>query len=433
MDYRLDNGLEVVLAPDPSAHAAAVNIWYHVGSDHEPKEQRGIAHLAEHLMFEGSANVPPGAHVRHLRDLGVDALNAHTGRHRTRYLTTVAPEGLETVLWLEADRMGFLLEGLAEAPFQRERSVVIRELRERIDFAPYGLAEARLWQSLFPSDHPYHHRIEGVQAHLQAIDFEDARSFISRWYGPSNATLVITGRFDPVHVRELIDRYFGPLEGRAHPSPPTAPRARSARRTVVRHEEPVALRPAVLVGWHAPGGGSNEAVLMQVAAELLGAGGSGGLLRKRLVEDLSLAARVHVRLSEQERESVLRVRAIARPGVEPRELLGAIDQLMQELGRGEMAETDLARARQRLMTRRARALDGAGGLIEAAERIHRSRRGLSPAECVAEQELGARALATFVGEWLDPSRAAVILAVPSRSGREAGSKESSRAGAGERE
>ncbi len=409
--YNLDNGLEVILAPDPRRRVAAVNVWYHVGADHEAKGQKGIAHLSEHLMFEGSANVATGDHVRHLRTIGVDALNAHTGRHRTRYLTSLSPEGLETLLWLEADRMGFLLEGLGSASFERERAVVIRELRERVDLAAYGLAEARLWRELFPAGHPYHTRIEGIADDLKALEFEDVREFIRTWYGPSNATIVVTGRFDPAQVRLLIDKYFSSLPAMEHPGPPSIEASELTSRVIVDHSEPVGSRAAVVVGWHAPAAGDDEAVLARVTAELLGSGGD-GLMQKRLVRDLGLAARVSISLNEQAAQSVLRIRAVARPGVDAKDLLEAIDAVVADIEAGDVKPREVARARRRLSIRGAAAVDGALGLVEVAERVHRRQRGLAPASCVPAEALGTDAVAAFARNWLAPERSAVVLAKP---------------------
>jgi zinc protease len=409
--YRLGNGLEVILAPDPRRTRAAVNVWYHVGADHEPEDRRGLAHLVEHLMFEGSTHVGRGGHVAHLRAVGADALNAHTGRHRTRYLTTVLPEGLETVLWLEADRMGFLLGGLTAAAFERERAVVLRERSERVDLSAYGQADAKLWQNLFPPGHPHHTRIEGRAVDLQATTFEDARRFIHRWYGPNNATLVITGRFDPAEARALVDRYFAPLEGRRHPRRPAIRPVRRRSPVVVEHREPVGRRPAVVMGWHGPAMGRPEAVVGAVVAELLG-GGASGLLHRRLVRELGLAERVHVRFSEQAAQSVLRIRVVARPGADLDAVQAAVDELLGTLRDGDVDAAALGRARRRWMTRQAASLDGAHGLVEAAERIHRQARGLAPTDCVDAGSIDAEAVADYVRAYLPARRRALVVAVP---------------------
>ena len=415
--YRLSNGLDVILAPDPRRSSAAVNVWYHVGADHEPKGQKGIAHLAEHLMFEGSAHVGRGEHVRHLRQIGVDLLNAHTGRHRTRYLTAVLPRGLETVLWLEADRMGFLLQGLTKEAFERERAVVIRELRERVDLAPYGLARARLWQELFPATHPYHHRIEGVARDLRELEFEDVRRFIRRWYSPSNATLVVVGSFDPTEVRKMIDRYFGTLPSKSVSSQPRVSKERLESRTVVRHHEPVARRSAVLLGWHAPPAGSKEAVIAAVTSEILASDGQSGALHDRLVKELRLASRVRVILSEQRAQSVFYIQAVARRGVDEASLLAAIDETLIELGRGALDEQEANRALRRFSTRRAALLDGSRGLPEIAERIHQRSRGLLPPSCISPEDLGAEEITRFIRESLDPRKSVAILAIPDGAAR----------------
>jgi predicted Zn-dependent peptidase len=217
---RLDNGLRVIVSEDRTAPVVSVNLWYDVGSRHEPEGQTGFAHLFEHLMFEGSVHVGKTEHMRLIQGAG-GSLNATTNPDRTNYFETVPAEHLELALWLEADRMGGLVPALTQQTLDNQRDVVKNERRQRYENEPYGDAWLRLLPLLYPSGHPYHHATIGSMADLNAADLDTFKRFHSTYYAPNNAVLTVAGDAGPAEVFALARRYFGALPPR--PDIPRAP------------------------------------------------------------------------------------------------------------------------------------------------------------------------------------------------------------------
>ncbi|MBO4210592.1 M16 family metallopeptidase, partial [Micromonospora echinofusca] len=211
---RLDNGLRVVVSEDRTAPVVAVNLWYDVGSRHEPAGQTGFAHLFEHLMFEGSVNVAKTEHMKLIQGSG-GSLNATTNPDRTNYFDTVPAEHLALALWLEADRMGGLVPALTQETLDNQREVVKNERRQRYDNVPYGDAWLRLLPLLYPPGHPYHHATIGSMADLNAADLATFQAFHAMYYAPNNAVLTVVGDTDADEVFGLAEKYFGRLSPRS--------------------------------------------------------------------------------------------------------------------------------------------------------------------------------------------------------------------------
>lgn len=207
--YRLDNGLRVLLHQDHSVPIVAVNVWYHVGSKDESASRTGLAHLFEHLMFEGSANYD-AEYFKPLQEAG-GTVNGSTSQDRTNYYEVVPSNFLELALWMEADRMGHLLGALTQRKLDNQRSVVENERLQRVENQPYGLVAEELAKALYPSDHPYSWPVIGFMEHLEATDLEDVRSFFRRYYHPGNASIALSGSFDEHQARAWLDKYFGPI------------------------------------------------------------------------------------------------------------------------------------------------------------------------------------------------------------------------------
>ena len=203
--FQLDNGLRVVLSRDPAVAVVAVNIWYNVGSRDEPPGRTGFAHLFEHMMFEGSAHVPETAHFALIEKAG-GSLNGSTWLDRTNYYETLPAHYLELALWLESDRMGWLLPAMTQEKLDNQRDVVKNERRWRVDNQPYGDWDERLQAMLYPPDHPYHHSVIGSMEDLDAASLADVEQFFRTYYSPGNAVLTVCGAFDPGHARDRIGR-----------------------------------------------------------------------------------------------------------------------------------------------------------------------------------------------------------------------------------
>src|SRR5688572_26673305 len=213
--YKLDNGLRVILARDPDVPVVAVNLWYSVGSRNERPGRTGFAHLFEHMMFQGSANVPETAHFALIEKAG-GSLNGSTWLDRTNYFETVPSNYLELALWLESDRMGWLLPAMTQQKLDNQRDVVKNERRWRVDNQPYGDWDERIQELVYPENHPYHHSVIGSMADLDAASLEDVEQFFRTFYAPNNAVLTVCGEFDDSIIRDLVERYFGDIP----PGPP---------------------------------------------------------------------------------------------------------------------------------------------------------------------------------------------------------------------
>ena len=207
-DTRLANGLRVVINEDHAVPVVAVNIWYDVGSRHEEPGLTGLAHLFEHLMFEGSANVGKGEHLKLLQAVGA-SLNATTWCDRTNYYETVPSHHLELALWLEADRMGGLADSLSQDTLDNQRAVVQNERRQSYDNQPYGGWTEQLQQLAFPDGHPYQHSTIGSMDDLEAASLDDVKEFYRRHYAPNNAVLTLVGDVDTAAALAVVEKYFG--------------------------------------------------------------------------------------------------------------------------------------------------------------------------------------------------------------------------------
>ena len=207
--YTLPNGLEVILHEDHTTPVVGVNLWYKVGSKDEKTGRTGFAHLFEHLMFQGSKH-HDSEYFGPIEKVGAD-INGSTTQDRTNYFETLPSNALELALWLEADRMGFLLPALTQAKLDNQREVVKNERRQSYDNAPYGQAPEKINAALYPPGHPYHHSVIGSMADLSTAGLADVSAFFRTYYAPDNASLCIAGDIDPAQAKALVAKYFGPF------------------------------------------------------------------------------------------------------------------------------------------------------------------------------------------------------------------------------
>src|SRR5690242_1391598 len=210
--YVLPNGLEVILSEDHRLPLVAVNLWYHVGPANEEPGRTGFAHLFEHMMFQGSKHVPGDLHFKTVEAAGGTDLNGTTDFDRTNYFETMPADRLETALWLESDRMGYLLDDLDQSKLSNQQDVVRNERRQSIENQPYGIVEEELYHRLFPKGHPYYASVIGSHADIQAAKLEDVKNFFKQFYTPNNASLVIVGDIDKAATKSLVEKYFGSLK-----------------------------------------------------------------------------------------------------------------------------------------------------------------------------------------------------------------------------
>lgn len=283
--YRLNNGLEVVLFQNKNLPFTAINIWYRVGSSNEEKGKSGLAHLFEHMMFQGSKNVQKEMHFRYIQEAG-GTLNASTSFDRTNYFEKLPANELELGLWLESDRMGFFLDALDQTKLDNQKSVVLNERLERYDNQPYGLAWERLLGNLYPDNHPYHWPTIGYYNDIENYTLSDVQNFFKKYYSPSNATLVLAGNFDSEEARSLIEKYFGELKNSGNPSSPNAELIFNIESKKISFEDRVNLE-RIYLAWPTVKAFSEDDAALDILSDVL-TGSKNSRLTKKLVYDLQI-------------------------------------------------------------------------------------------------------------------------------------------------
>ena len=309
--HRLDNGLDVLIHADRNCPIVAVNVWYHVGSKNERPGRTGFAHLFEHLMFEGSEHYDRG-YFHPLQEAGA-LLNGSTNADRTNYWEVVPSNALELALWMESDRMGYLLPALTDAKFENQRDVVLNERRQQYENRPYGLAGMAIVAALYPPDHPYHWLTIGAAEDISAARIEEVREFFRTYYRPSNASLSIAGDVQPDEALRLAEAYFGDLEA-GDPVPPVAaaPPAARVEETRLMLEDRVEL-PRLYMAWHSPALFAPGDAELDLVAEVLASGKTSRLYRA-LVFEQRLATEIAASQNSREIGSFFQIVATAAPG-----------------------------------------------------------------------------------------------------------------------
>ena len=325
----LDNGLDVLLHEDRSCPIVAVNLWYHVGSKNESPGHTGFAHLFEHLMFEGSQHYDTG-YFHPLQAAGA-SLNGSTNADRTNYWELVPTSALELALWMESDRMGYLLPALTQAKFANQRDVVLNERRQNYENRPYGLASMAILAALYPPDHPYHWTTIGEIADLHAVQLDEVHAFFRRYYHPANASLAIAGDIDRGAALALARAYFGDLEPGPRADPVIAEAALAGDVRIVL-EDRIEL-PRLYVSWLSPAMFSARDAELDLASDLL-ANGKTSRLYRRLVFEERIATDVSAGQNSREIGGFFQITATAAPG----HTLGEIEAIViEEIAR--LAET----------------------------------------------------------------------------------------------
>ena len=363
--HLLDNGLRVVLSRDPRAPLVAVNLWYDVGSKHEKPGKTGFAHLFEHMMFQGSANVEKGQHFSLVQAAG-GTLNASTWLDRTNYFETLPGHELELALWLEADRMASLLPAMTQEKLDNQRDVVKNERRWSVDNQPYGSWDEKMQELVYPESHPYHHSTIGSMEDLSAASLDDVSDFFATNYAPNNAVLTVAGDFETDEALAMIERHFGPIQPNHDlPGPPDMTVdpliGRDVRETV---PDQVPL-PRIYLAHRIPPFGTDAFDALDVASDVLGAGRASRLYaslvrEQRLAQDASVFAFPVVGGA-----SMLALWVTARPGVTTETLEAATLAELDRLAADGPTDADLERVRN------LHAAHAAGALERISERADR--------------------------------------------------------------
>jgi zinc protease len=364
--YTLSNGLDVILHEDHSIPVAAVNVWYHVGSQNEEPDRTGFAHLFEHIMFKGSKH-----HNREyfmpLQEVGAN-INGSTSTDRTNYYENVPAEYLELALWLESDRMGYLLDALDDASFDTERDVVKNERRQSYENRPYGLAGWEIRKALFPPNHPYHWQTIGSQEHLDAASVEDVKAFFRRFYAPNNASLSIAGDIDFEETKRLVEKYFGDL-------PPAPPVPRIERWTPpldtevrINLEDRVQL-PRLYLAWVAPPRFDPDEGALDVMMSILSEGRSSRLYRS-LVYEKQIARDANAYFAAMEIAGELRMDATVAPGASIEDVERALFEELDRIKAEPPSAEEVQRAVNRLEAHYVRQLESVGGFGGRADLLN---------------------------------------------------------------
>ncbi|RKS10490.1 putative Zn-dependent peptidase [Nocardiopsis sp. Huas11] len=354
-------------APASTGQVAAVNLWYGVGSRHEVPGRTGFAHLFEHLMFQGSGNVAKGEHFEEVERLGGD-INASTSTDRTNYYETVPEHALDRVLWLEADRLETLRDGMTQEVLDNQRDVVKNERRQRYDNQPYGTALERILGLAYPEGHPYHHPTIGSMADLDDADLDYVKSFHKAHYGPDNCVLTVVSDLDPEDVLARVEKYFGHLPARDFV--PEAPDASLPQplggpvRDAVTENVPAA---GVFLGYRVGAYGSRGFDVMHLASAVLGQG-QGSRLYRSLVVDRPIAADDGGGSADilpfRYTDSLLLVNMLARDGVSGDALEEAMREELAKLAAG-ITEDELDRARAVLERDHLQSISSPSGLADS--------------------------------------------------------------------
>jgi zinc protease len=359
-EYKLKNGLQVILTEDHTLPLVSVNIWYHVGAANEKAGRTGFAHLFEHMMFEGSQHVGAKAHFAYLEAAGATDINGTTDFDRTNYYETVPSNQLDLVLWLESDRMGYLLGKLDIQNLANQRDVVRNERRQSTENTPYGLVEEGLMHSLFPKDHPYYPDVIGSHADVEAVKLEDVREFFRQYYTPNNATIAIAGDFDKQSTKAMIEKYFGTIP-QGPPVPKvtvnTLPITKEVRTTVT---DQVQL-PRIYMGWITPPVFKPGDVECELFAQIL-AGGKSSRLYKSLVYDKEIAQDVSADIQGTKLGSIFDLQVTAKPGIKLEDLEKAIDAELEKVRADGVTSAELNRARNVTETSLVRSLQRTNGV-----------------------------------------------------------------------
>ncbi|MCH7513168.1 MAG: insulinase family protein [Bacteroidetes bacterium] len=346
--YTLENGLDVVLHHDKSDPIVSVAIMYHVGSNREKPGHTGFAHLFEHMLFQESENVPQDQFFKKIQDAG-GTLNGGTWHDGTVYYEVVPKNALEMVLWLESDRMGFLINTVTEAAFINQQEVVQNEKRQRVDNRPYGHTNYVISKNIFPEGHPYNWQVIGELVDLQNATVEDVKEFYRNFYGPNNATLVIAGNFDTEHSKQLVEKYFGEIKRGADVSGLEIQNVTLSESKRLFHEDNFATAPQMNMVWPTVEQYNKDAYALDFLAEIISEGKKAQLY-KVLVKEKNLTSDTYAWNDAREIAGMFRIRITANQGIPLDSIEQGIHEAFTLLEETGISERDVERIKASLET-----------------------------------------------------------------------------------
>jgi zinc protease len=415
-EFTLANGLHVILHRDASVPVVSVNVWYHVGSANEKPGRTGFAHLFEHLMFEGSKNVPEGAFDTWLEAAGGNN-NGSTTPDRTNYFIDVPANALELALFVESDRMGYLLDTMTPARVDGQRDVVKNERRQSVENQPYGRAFLELSSMLYPPSHPYSWPTIGSMEDLSAASRDDVAEFFKTYYAPNNASLVIAGDIDIAATRGLVEKWFSEIPRGPAVPPITAPPAMLERVKKQTMTDRVQL-PRLYLAWHTPAVYQPGDAAMDLVAGLL-TGGKNARLYRRLVYDLQIAQDVSAFQQSQSLGSVFLIVATARPGQSLERIQQIIDEELDTLRATPADAAEMRRTLNQAEANFYRQMERVGGFNGKADQLNAyyTRTGMPDyfeEDLARYRALSAADLSSAVSRFLPKDRRVELSIVPDK-------------------
>jgi len=339
--YSLPNGLDVILYHDKSLPLVSVNIWYRVGSGNEKEGKTGLAHLFEHMMFQGSENVPKEMHFKFIQEAG-GSLNGSTNTDRTNYYEKVPSNYLELALWLESDRMGYFIPALTEEKLNNQIDVVRNERLERYENQPYGLAWETLISNLYPKGHPYSWPTIGFMPDI-FYTLDEVRNFFKTFYSPSNASLVVAGDFDSSLTKGLIEKYFGEIKSNVTLSNPVSEKINLEKEIQIERKENVQLE-RIYFAWHTENSFGKYDSTLEVIADIL-SGSKNSRLYKNLVFEKEFAQDVTAYQNSGKYGGSFIIVATAKPGIALDKIKDEIFRELKNVEANGMTEKELTRSK----------------------------------------------------------------------------------------
>jgi zinc protease len=421
--FRMPNGLQVILHEDHKLPIVAVNIWYHVGPANERAGRTGFAHLFEHMMFQGgSKNLGGQGQEPFLESIGATDINATTSFDRTNYFETVPSNQLETTLWMESDRMGFLLDTLSRERLANQRDVVRNE-RRRLEDWPYGVVDEELYHQLFPKGHPYYADVMGSHADIEAARLADVRQFFRDYYAPNNATLVLAGDFDPTAAKALVEKYFGPLPAGSEAASASVamPLITTERRAVVTD---TVQFPKVILGWLAPSAFKPGDAETEITARILGGGNSSRLYRE-LVLNQRLAQSASCDHTSLALASVFSCELVANEGVTAEKLEVEAEKIIARFQQDGPTTTELEQVRSTILTKLISGTEEMGDgnshgeLMQLANTLNRYNQytgdpGYLPRDVARYEAVTAKSVSALAAATLAQNQCVVIYGLPGK-------------------
>jgi zinc protease len=411
--HTLANGLDVLVHEDRAVPIVAVNVWYHVGSKDEVPGRTGFAHSFEHLMFEGSEHHDSG-YFQPLQAAGA-TLNGSTNADRTNYWEVVPSNALDLALWMESDRMGYLLPALTDAKFENQRDVVLNERRQNYENRPYGLAGMATVSALYPSDHPYNWLTIGAAEDIRAAQIDDVRAFFRTYYHPGNASLALAGDISPDEGVRLAERYFGEIPGRPEPPLPSvaAPVLTEEVRLVLEDRVELAR---IYFAWHSPALFADGDADLDLVGDVL-ANGKTSRLYKALVYDQRIATEVAASQNSRELGGFFQIVATAAPGRTLAEVERAIARELARFVKDGPTDPEMERGRAQAEAQFLARLQTVGGFGGKSDQLNAYNTylgdpGFFERDLERYRRATAESLRDAAARWLVPNARVVLSVVP---------------------